>query len=71
MERIRPGDVRPGKCFTAAADGKVRRVVAVRDGVVAFDVRKGQGSRTDWGGRSELPVPDFIAASAREVGCDF
>ena len=65
------GDVRPGKCFTARGSGAVRRVLGVRDGAVSFEVRRGKGIRTDWTGKSQLPIAEFLGEVDREVGSDY
>ena len=71
MLAIRAGEVRPGKCFTGRNDGRVRRVVSVRDGNVTFELRKGKSGRQDWDSRAELPMDAFLSEAAKEVGCDF
>ena len=71
MPMVSTGDVRPGKCFTARADGRVRRVQAVNKGAVTYEVRSHKGPRTSGSRGSEMPVSDFVAEVDREVGCDF
>ena len=68
---IRNGDVRPGKCFSNQADDAVRRVVAVRDGAVAYEQRGRKVTSGNWPIRSEMPLPDFLADAGMEVGCDY
>ena len=68
---LRSGDVRPGKCFASGADGGVRRVLTVRDGLVTFESRGDTPSRKAWPSRSEAPLDVFLAEAAMEVGCDY
>ena len=71
MPTVSTADVRPGKCFTARVDGRVRRVQTVRDGAVTYEVRSGKGARVSWSKAAEMQISDFVAEVAREVGCDF
>ena len=71
MPIISTADVRPGKCFTAKADGVVRRVQAIRDGSVIFEARSRKSGRNTWSKGSEMPVSEFVAEVDREVGGDF
>ena len=68
---LRPGDVRPGKCFASGTDGGVRRVLTVRNGLVTFESRGETPSRKGWPGRSEASLDVFLAEAAMEVGCDY
>lgn len=70
MSPIKAGEVRPGKCFTGRTDGRVRRVIQVRDGHVQFELRRGQSGRQAWDARTEAPLEAFLADLAKEVGCD-
>ena len=49
----------------------MRRVLGVRDGAVSFEVRRGKGVRTDWTGKSQLPIAEFLGEVDREVGSDY
>ena len=70
MSAIREGEVRPGKCFTSKSDGRVRRVISLRDGTVTFETRRGKGGRVEWDAHAQAPIADFLAELHREVGCD-
>ena len=68
---IDPGDVRPGKCFAIRGGQGVRRVVAVKQGIVTFEARTLKLTRRDWPTRLEAPMSAFVEEAEIEVGCDY
>ena len=73
MTRFRPGDVRPGKCFVTGGDARlqVRRVQSVAGATVTFEGRDMKGRKRAWVGPTELPMDQFLAEAAKEVGSDY
>ena len=69
----RAGDVRPGKCFATAGEGRpqVRRVCSVSGGLVIYEGRELKARQGVWGARAELTMEQFLVDAAREVGCDY
>lgn len=71
MFAIKAGEVRPGKCFVGRSDGRVRRVISVRDGVVLYELRRGKPRRQTWELGAEAAMEAFVADLAKEVGSDY